>query len=204
MRAVFVDTGGVLEFTSETGWVEKWEFRLGLDPGDLARIVSPIWQPGRTGAASLAEIEEQTAEALHVDRDLAHELWDDMWAWYVGTPNDDLVEYLASLRPRYQLAIVSNSFVGAREREETLYGFAGIFEAIIYSHEEGLEKPDPAIYLLACERLRVRPEDVVFVDDTEGHVAAAERIGMRGVVFRDNRSAIPEIQRHLDKDRSNR
>lgn len=199
MRAVLVDIGGVLEFTPETGWVEKWEARLGLDAGGLARVVSPIWQLGRTGAASLDEIEQQTAQALQIGPSHSHELWEDVWAWYVGTLNEELVEYLASLRAHYQLAILSNSFVGAREREETLYGFASLFDPIIYSHEEGLEKPEPALYMLACDRLHARPEEVVFVDDTEGHVAAAVRVGMLGVVFRDTRSAIAEIQRHLDK-----
>lgn len=202
MRAVLVDIGGVLEFTPATRWVEKWEARLGLAAGGLARVVSPIWRAGRTGEASLADIEEQTAAALDVDAADSRELWEDMWAWYVGTLNGELVEYLASLRTRYQLAILSNSFVGAREREGTLYAFASIFDPIIYSHEEGLEKPDRAFYLLACDRLGARPEEIVFVDDTQGHVTAAEAVGMRGVVFRDNTSAIAAIQRHLDHDKN--
>ncbi len=197
MRAVLLDIGGVLELTPPTHWAEKWEARLGLNAGGLRQIVSPIWQPGRTGAASLADIERHTAEALGIGAADSDELWDDMWAWYVGTLNRELLDYLGSLRPRYQLAILSNSFVGAREREQALYNFAELFDPMIYSHEEGLEKPNPAFYQLACDRLGARAEEIVFVDDTAGHVAGAESVGMRGVVFLDTPTAITAIERHL-------
>ena len=200
MRAVLLDIGGVLEFTPAVHWIMKWEARLGVDSGGLARVVSPIWRPGRTGAASLADIELRTMEALGIDTTDGRELWDDMWTWYLGTLNRELVEYLVELRPRYQLAILSNSFVGAREREEAMYGFASTFDPIIYSHEEGFEKPDPTFYLLACDRLGVKPQDVIFVDDTDDHVTAAQAVGMRGVFFRDNATAIAALQRLVDQD----
>jgi hypothetical protein len=36
-----------------------------------------------------------------------------------------------------------NSFVGAREREQALYGFKDMCDVIVYSHEVGWLKPDP-------------------------------------------------------------
>jgi hypothetical protein len=51
---------------------------------------------------------------------------------------------------------VSNSFVGARDREQA-YGFEGLVNEIIYSHETGLLKPDPRIFAMICERLEVVP-----------------------------------------------
>ena len=46
-------------------------------------------------------------------------------------------------------AIISNSFVGAREKEAEAYQFDTICDFIIYSHEVGLRKPDPRIFALA-------------------------------------------------------
>ncbi len=199
MKTVLVDVGGVLELTPEAHWVEEWEARLGFQPGGLREVVSPIWRPGRTGHASLPEIERNTAAALCLTSDDAAALWQDLWAWYLGTLNVELVEYLATLRPRYATAILSNSFVGAREREEARYGFAATFDPIIYSHEEGMEKPDPAFYRLACDRLGVAAKDILFVDDTSGHVAAAEALGMNGIVFKETPSAIEAIERRLNE-----
>lgn len=197
MKALLLDIGGVLELTPEAHWVAKWEVRLGLRPGGLAEVVSPIWRPGRTGETSLGEIERATAAALRLSTDDAEELWNNMWDWYLHVLNHELVDYLATLRPQYVTAILSNSFVGAREREESRYGFAESFDPIIYSHEEGMEKPDPAFYRLACKRLGVAATEIVFVDDTPDHVAAAESIGMKGMVFTDTPTAISAIAHRL-------
>lgn len=198
LTAVIVDIGGVLEHTPPTGWVQRWEARLGLEPGGLRERVSTVWQPGRTGHASLAEMEARTAQALGLDERASDALWGDVWAEYVGTLNSELLDYLAGLRPRYTTAILSNSFVGAREREQSLYGFAEVFDAVLYSHEEGLEKPDPAFYELACERLGVSPAEAVFVDDLVENVEGARAVGMTGVLFTSTEQTIRGLRQLLE------
>jgi putative hydrolase of the HAD superfamily len=52
----------------------------------------------------------------------------------------------------------------------------------VLSCDVGLSKPDPAIYLLACERLGVEPADCLFVGDgANDELAGAERVGMKAV-----------------------
>ncbi len=65
---------------------------------------------------------------------------------------------------------------------------------IIYSHEVGLAKPDPRIYALTCERLGVRPAEMVFLDDVEPIVEAAREFGIHAVLFEANAQAIGEIE----------
>ena len=56
-----------------------------------------------------------------------------------------------------------------------------LFDEIVVSAEEGVEKPDPAIFHRAFERLGVRPEDAVHVGDSEEHdVAGARAAGCMG------------------------
>ena len=118
----------------------------------------------------------------------------DIWREYLGTPNTELIDYARQLRPRYRTGILSNSFVGAREKEHAAYGFEDLVDDIIYSHEAGMSKPDPRIYALACARLGVRPGESVFVDDTDYCVAGAREVGMHAVHFRHNAQVIHEIE----------
>jgi len=198
-RAVIVDVGGVIEETPSTGWVQRWETRLHLEPGGLAEVVSRIWQDGRTGAVGLSGIERRTAAALELDPVSSHELWNDVWAEYVGTLREDLLDYFASLRPRYKTAILSNSFVGARERERALYGFEDAFDVVVYSHEEGLEKPTAAFYRLACQRLGVSPPEAIFVDDLPENIEGAHRVGMKTVLFESVEQTIEDVNRLLSR-----
>lgn len=197
VRAIVLDIGGVLELTPSTGRVDKWEARLGLKPGELRARVDAVVQPGCVGEASYETIQARVAETLLLGADASREYWADVWDEYLGTLNEQLVTYVASLRPTYRVAMLSNSFVGAREREEAAYAFSRIGEFIMYSHEEGLQKPAPAFYLLACQRLDVAPHEVVFVDDKQVCVDAARALGMQAVRFSDTAQAIAEIERCL-------
>jgi epoxide hydrolase-like predicted phosphatase len=120
-----------------------------------------------------------------------------VWREYVGTANTELIEYARRLRPRYRTGIVSNSFVGAREREQAAYGFEDLVEEIVYSHEAGFSKPDPRIYALICTRLNVPPEEMIFLDDVEMCVAGARDAGIHAVRYQDNAQAIAEIEKLL-------
>lgn len=92
---------------------------------------------------------------------------------------------------------MSNSFVGAREREQAAYGFGDLVDEIVYSHEAGMNKPDPRICALACARLEVLPEQAVFLDDVEACVAGARAFGLHAIRYRDNAQAIAEIEKLL-------
>ena len=65
---------------------------------------------------------------------------------------------------------------------------------IIYSHEAGISKPDPRIYHLACDRLGIRPEEMIFLDDVEANVTAARDLGAHGILFTGTAQAIADIE----------
>lgn len=56
--------------------------------------------------------------------------------------------------------------------------------AEVFSCSVGLRKPDPRIYLLACEELGVEPAEALFVGDGDNdELAGAERVGMTAVLL---------------------
>jgi epoxide hydrolase-like predicted phosphatase len=193
VQAVFFDIGGVLEITPPTGWVERWEARLGLIPGGLSAAARDVFAAGSTGAMTEADVHQQLAIALGVEAATIDEMMADSWMQYLGTPNAELIDYMASLRPRYKVGIISNSFVGAREREQRLYRFEDLTDDIVYSHEVGVLKPDPRIYELACERLEVEPAAAAYIDDHVELVEGARAAGMIALLFEDNDQILRQL-----------
>jgi FMN phosphatase YigB (HAD superfamily) len=61
------------------------------------------------------------------------------------------------------------------------------------------EQARSRIYALTCERLGVRPEETVFVDDYEPNAAAAREAGLHGIHPTVNATTIEEIERLLGK-----
>ena len=197
IRAVVFDIGGVLEITPDLGVMREWETRLGLPAGGLEERMHDAWAGGNIGTITENEVHQAVRERLGLDERQLAEFMADLWREYLGTPNTELIEYARGLRPRYRTGIVSNSFVGAREREQAAYGFEDLVDDIVYSHEAGMSKPDPRIYALACARLDVRPQETLFVDDTEPCVTGARDVGMHAIRYQDNAQAIAEIEKLL-------
>ncbi len=208
IRAVVFDIGGVLEVAPDGGeptsgfpaMIAVWEARLGLTPGELGARISELGarlrSEGKDGALGTCTEEEWVAELRHatdMDQARAEAFMRDHWDMYLGAPNTELIAYFAALRPRYHTALLSNSFVGARREERERYHFEAIADLIVYSHEEGIAKPDPRIFARTCERLGVQPAETAFLDDSAGHIAAARELGMHAILFRDTAQAIADL-----------
>lgn len=202
IQAVVFDIGGVLERNPRTGWQERWAVELGLSSAVLEAIIAPTLQAGSIGRATLAQVHEQLAAALGLDAGRLERLMDDLWLEYLGSLNHELAAYFAGLRPRYRTGILSNSFVGAREREQAAYRLDRMCDDIVYSHEVGRMKPDREIYRIACSRLGAAPPEAVFLDDLQVNVSAAAALGMRAIRFESTAQAIVAVQRALRADGS--
>ncbi|MGN6793069.1 MAG: HAD family hydrolase [Streptosporangiaceae bacterium] len=186
IHAVIFDIGDVLERVADPGVVlgAKWRDRLRIDQPKFAaamRRVDPELR-AQIGQMSEAQYRQRCATELKLSAAEADEFMADMWDWYCGELDEELMAFAASLRPGLRTAIISNSADGARREETRRYAFDQLFDPIIYSHEVGLAKPDPAIFELTCARMGLQPAQTIFVDDVPGHVAAAQALGMHAIV----------------------
>jgi FMN phosphatase YigB (HAD superfamily) len=99
---------------------------------------------------------------------------------------------LVRLRGRARVGVVSN-FYGNLDVLLEEGGLAPLLHAVVESARVGVEKPDPAIYRLAADRLALLPEDVVMVGDNfDRDVRAARRVGMRAIWLRRGSTLPPE------------
>ncbi len=196
-KAVVFDVGGVLERVEDVGlWLTREAARLGLERSAFDERLALVDPRGFMGTGQMSEAAYRRRFMDVFERgDLdADAFMVDMWDWYCGELDTELVEFVRGLRPAYQTAILSNSADGARREEQRRYGFEQLVDVIIYSHEVGLEKPDPRIYALACDRLGVQPREMVFLDDKECIVESARRFGIYAIHHRHTPDSIAAIQ----------
>ena len=198
IRAVVFDIGGVLELDVielvDIGLNARWEQILGLQPEELGLRMEPIWQSGSLGMCTEEDVHREMGERLGMNQEQIEAYMREMWDWYCGRLNVPMANFFRSLRPRYQTAILSNSFVGARREEQQRYHFEEMCDLIIYTHEEGIAKPDPRIYELTCQRLGVQPAQMLFLDDNQQNIAAARALGIHAIHCRETEQAIADVQ----------
>ena len=110
----------------------------------------------------------------------------------------EVVEMATAVKDRgFQTAIVTNNAKEFRENWTKSVPIDAICHAIVDSSEIGIRKPDPRIYEHALATLGgIDPARAIFVDDLEANVFAAESLGFRGVLMKDDyHPALEEIAR---------
>ena len=115
-----------------------------------------------------------------------------------GQRNEPLLEWIRNLHRTYKTAILSNASSDGIRRYFSEAELASDFDATITSGEIGSMKPEPEIFLRACEKLGVEPAECVFVDDNQGHCEAARDIGMQAVWYQNLDQAKKEIEQLLN------
>jgi FMN phosphatase YigB (HAD superfamily) len=101
---------------------------------------------------------------------------------------------LEALGERYRLGVVSN-FYGNLEAVCQGAGLAPLFAALVDSHCVGAQKPDPAIFRAALDKLRAKPETTVLVGDSlRRDREGARRTGMRFIWMAPQGAEAAEVQ----------
>jgi len=118
------------------------------------------------------------------------ELWNDMFE-----PLEDSLAIVDELRGRVRLGLISNTNALHFQHLDRLLDLHSRFDSITLSYQEGVLKPDRAIFETALQRARVHPEETVYTDDLAEHVEAAGRLGIRSLLFTDPLSLRGELGR---------
>jgi len=196
-RGLLVDWGGVL--TTDV-FVSFQHFcrNEGLDQ-TLVRDLFRSDPEGRrtlfaleTGELTEPEFEEKFARLLSLRPDRAPGMIDRMF----GGMKADIVMFdavRAAKRTGLRTGLLSNSWgVDRYDRSH----FPDLFDAIVISGEEGIRKPDRAIYELAVERMALPAADIVFVDDLPGNLGPARDLGMTTVHHENGLHTVSQLE-HL-------
>ena len=73
-------------------------------------------------------------------------------------------------------------------------GVYDIFDEVYASNLMGISKPDPDFYRYILKKEGIKPENTVFVDDTEENIISAQKIGINSILFTDSNSLKQQIK----------
>ena len=196
IRAVFFDFGGVLMRTEFQAPRQHLAERFRLDYDDIDKIV---FGSESARLASVGEITEEMhwREVLKRLKRPVSEIKSFSDEFFGGDILDlTLVEYIRSLRGKVQTGLISNAWSGLREfitKEKII----DIFDTVIISAEVDVVKPDAKIFNIALEQANVHAKEAIFVDDMKVNIEACEKIGMKGILFKNPQETMDQLDRIL-------
>jgi putative hydrolase of the HAD superfamily len=69
-----------------------------------------------------------------------------------------------------------------------------LFDVVIESSKEKVRKPDPEIYRIALERMKVAAEECIFLDDLGINLKPAKAMGMKTIKVIDTDQALAALE----------
>ena len=201
IEAVIFDFGGVLT-SSPFEAFSRFEQERGL-PVDIIR---------RTNAANHLENAWAKFERAEVDIDAFDKLFAeesralgaevrgrDVLPLLQGDLRPEMVEALKRIKTRFKTGCITNNLpanaIGSMTgRSLYVAEVMVLFDHVIESAKIGLRKPDPRIYQLMVETLKVDPRNCVYLDDLGVNLKPAREMGMTTIKVTSGAQAIAELE----------
>jgi HAD superfamily hydrolase (TIGR01509 family) len=180
-RAVIFDVGGVLSHHDNLAPLDPWLERLDMSAEQILHTVfgNAVGRRATLGQATVEEVWQFANQQFGLSVVDRQALIADFWA--TMTWDRALLDFIRTLRPAYKTGVISDAWPDARVANAPIT--PDLFDVIVYSAEEGIQKPDPEIYRRALTRLGVTAAEAIYVDDSPAKVEGAIRVGMRGLLF---------------------
>jgi epoxide hydrolase-like predicted phosphatase len=183
-EAIILDFGGVFTKTRPRDVVlSRCEHDLGLTRGALIKLlfVGEHWWRWSTGFCSADEYWEQIRSALGGEVPPVLEPFKSNPFAYEEL-NCSMARLVRRWHTHYRIALLSNA-TPYLETVIAAYHLTDLFDAVVNSARVRLRKPDPTIYRLTLDRLQLRPEHCLFIDDKERNTTVARELGMSAIEF---------------------
>jgi putative hydrolase of the HAD superfamily len=201
IKAVIFDFGRVISAQKPLSLFQGYEEELGIAPGTLNPIMfgSPAWEDALVGRKTSEEFWRAIGPQLNLH---TPEEIDAFRQRYRAdeTLNEGVAELIRQLHTegRYKLAVLSNSPPSLAHWLDE-WGLLALFDVVFCSGDEGVRKPDLAAFEITLERLGVKPEEAVFIDDTVRHVQTARNLGLHAILFTTAQALVDDLGKLLSQ-----
>ncbi|MFQ5531031.1 MAG: HAD-IA family hydrolase [Candidatus Nanoarchaeia archaeon] len=191
IKAIIFDWRGVM---TEQGKMDNLRKTLApkfnTTPEKLRPIIKTSWMPARIGKLSPKEFWKNIADPLKMDpKDIKKEFLD-----YVSI-RKEVRDLAKKLKKKYKIALLSNHVEGWLEDELDNFKIRKLFDTITTSYKSKSAKPDSKIYIDAVKSLKLIPRECIYIDDLEENIHPANKIGMKGILFRNTNNLITDLEK---------
>jgi putative hydrolase of the HAD superfamily len=205
IKAVLWDFGGVLT-TSPFEAFNRYEADNGI-PLDFIRGINATntqtnaWAQFESSRTSLDEFDtafeaETTAAGYPIPGRVVVGLLS-------GSVRPRMVAALKACKSRFKVGCLTNNVKSGEgpgmarnpDKAAQVQRVMDLFDVVVESSKEGMRKPQPAFYELACKRLDVSPSATVFLDDLGVNLKPAKALGMRTIKVVDEDQALSDLAR---------
>ncbi len=189
VQFVFFDAGGVLflDLMDQGRWDAFLE-KIGIPQNGLAEFNSFYDQYEallNKGKLHADDFWKKANKELSLNIELPGSFQDLMVQEF--QPNPLIKKVLTLAQQKYRIGVLTNMYPGMFQ-QITQRGIIpqANYEVIVDSSKVGLAKPDPAIYEYSQQLIKVPPEEILFIDNSQRNLEGAKKVGWQTFWYNGN------------------
>ena len=181
IRAVIFDWGGVLIFNPAKEFWNYCASNIGVYLSKFIKVYKKYEKTYQKNQISEKELWRVVCSELRVPIPKNKSLWSKA-AENVFKENKDVTDIALKIKQNgYKIGLLSNTEIPvARSYKKQPYNF---FDTAVFSCFVGCVKPEREIYEIILRKMRVKPEEVIFIDDNKENIEAANSMRMKTIHF---------------------
>lgn len=197
IKAIIFDLGGVVIYPEVEKIKNYIANYIGIDYGAFHDFFGKYNSDLIKGKISLSEVYSEVVKHFQLKKFSAQDMVKEhlkIFQRIIENLDEDVLNLVERLKKNYIVVCLVNAELDVVPlvRKRGIYDY---FQHAYISAEMAMEKPDPEIYKAVLNDLGYKPQETVFVDDKESNVIAARRLGIHGILYKNNTELIVELKR---------
>jgi epoxide hydrolase-like predicted phosphatase len=187
IKAIIFDMGGVVCRGKLELVLEKIADELAINKEELSNLFSNYKDNLITGRMKVSQFCNIIKNRYGIKKDIIP-VWKQTYSEILSL-NAELVGYMEELRKSYKIALITNTNELHVEinRERGVFKY---FDEIVTSCELGIAKPNKEIFEAMLAKLKLKPNECIFIDDRLGNIGTPKQMGFKVIHFQDNQQLI--------------
>ncbi len=196
IKAVIFDVGNVVLFYDHRIAARKMFKMIDIDVGKILYILE-----GKNkrfvdmfDLGSSSKKYWNLAAKIWKIKKISYKKFDGVWNTMFWL-NNAIFPILKKLKVRYVVAGISNISFSHKRYILKEYKIKKFLKPLIFSCDVKMRKPEPRIYKFALKKLKVKPSETIFIDDKIENIVAANKVGIQGILFKNNKKLIKDLRK---------
>lgn len=187
IKAIIFDFGGVildLKNNHLLGMPKSLSILFNLPINEA----NDYWSKNRlnlvTGRETPLQFLERTKRVLKVDKptDSLFQKWEKMNLKDKEHIDWDVVTYIEELKKKFKVYVLSDA-TDIGQDNEFMKNIEATFDGYFVSYREGFSKPRTEAFLNVINKIKLKPEECVFIDDSKKNIEVANSLKMKAFHF---------------------
>ncbi len=205
IKAVIFDIGGVLLLPKNQKSQPKHllnSFKGTLYLSDIVDLsnkklvgkITKIYKKSAVGRISRKETLRLFSKELNIEEKKIDKSFYDLYMKN-SRENSPLINLAFKLKKKnYKLGIVSDQWKLSEKALVFRKSFS-FFDSKVISSMDGVEKPAQGPFILILRKLKIKPDEAIFIDDMKRNIRTAKKLGMKMILFRNNKKFFKEMEK---------